>query len=287
MRRTFERVLAGALLTAVIASPAGAAEPRKQARGAEVAGGLSKASLAKLRSSDPAEIGAGLDDARLAGPKATAAVAPIAALLGAGLPYRLAEAAIDTLGDIGAPDGAAAIAPYASHRDLKVRRAAVRALARSVGAQGTAVASATLRASLSDPDGLVRASAATGLGALRARGAVPDLFLALDRKVYEAAVSIGQLCDAAECEAFMGRLGKIPLDVLTTAVDQILFRPATELGDDVKIGIVDRVRDLGTRDANKFLRDVAARWPKGGSAKVRSELDSAINATMSSPGGEP
>ena len=116
--------------------------------------------------------------------------------------------------------------------------------------------------------------------------AVLVLFLALDRHVYEAAVSIGQLCDVSECDALVGRLGKIPFDVVTTGLDQILFRPSTEVSDDVKVSIIDRVRDLGTRDANKFLRGILGRWGKTSSAKVRGELDAAVLATMSSPGSD-
>jgi hypothetical protein len=247
---------------------------------------MSQELLAKLRSDDVEELRAGLADARSLGPKAAAAAAPIMAQLGSGLPYGVAQAAIETLADLESPDSAAAIAPYARHRDLKVRRAAVKALGKAVGAS-TALAATTLRSSLSDPDSQVRAAAATGLGALKAKVAVKDLFLALDRHVYEAADSIGQLCDAGECQALAGNLGKIPFDVMTTGLDQMLFRPASEVSDDVKVGIVTRVRDLGTRDANKFLRGVQSRWPRSASARVKKEIDAGVAATLSSPGSDP
>ncbi len=275
-------VLAGALL-ASSALGEGKAKPAKKAVAAVAA--LSPETLAHLKSEDPMELRSGLDDARMAGKDAAAAVPQIAALLRAGLPYGIAEAAIDTLGDIGAPDGVAAIAPYARHREPRVRRAAIRALTKTTDPAGVAVAATTLRAGLSDPDPQVRALSATGLGSLRATAAVRDLFLALDHKIYEAAVSLGQLCQGAECDTLLGKVGKIPFDVVTTGLDQVLFRPASEVSDDQKLAVVTRVRDLGTRDANLFLKQVQGRWPKTGSVKVKREIDNAVLATLSSPGG--
>ena len=244
---------------------------------------MTAASLAKLKSADLAIVREGLDDARLAGKRAAPAVPAIVALLTNGVPYAVAEAALDTLGDIESPDASPTIAMYERHRDPTLRRAAVRALAKTQGP----MAAPTVRAALSDPDSRVRAEAATGLGALKAKAAVGDLFLALDHRVYEAAVSIGQLCEGAECDTFMSRLGKVPFDVMTTGIDPILFRPASEVGDEAKIAIVDKVRDVGTREANGFLKQIGARWPKKGSAKVKGEIDAAVLATLSSPGGPP
>ncbi len=295
MRRTLRRgiVAVAALCLMVAVTGAGAPsavlaagpKPAKTGKGGESATGLPAASLAKLKSNDLLEVRAGLDDARMAGKDGAAAVPQIAALLASGLPYPLAEAAIDTLGDIQSADGPAAIAPYARHRETRIRRAAIRALAKAIGPSAVAVAAPTLRTALSDPDPQVRALAATGLGSLRAKAGVLDLFVALDHKVYEAAVSIGQLCEPADCDALVGRLGKIPFDVVTTGLDPILFRPANEVSEAQKIALVDRVRDIGTHDANTFLKDVLARWPKTGSAKVRREIDAAVLATVTSPGG--
>jgi HEAT repeat protein len=257
------------------------ATPPGKSNAAPVAPPLSAASVAKLKSPDLNVVKDGLDDARLAGRNAASAVPAIAKLLASGLPYPTAEAALDTLGDIESPEASLAIASYAHHRNASIRLAAVRALAKT----GGAIASPTLRGSLADPDAHVRAAAATSLGALKAKGAVADLFLALDHHFYEAAVSIGQLCEASECDAFLGRLGKVPFDVMITGIDPILFRPSTDVSDEAKVAIVDKVRDVGTREANHFLKDIGARWPKKASPKVRSEIDAAVLATMASPGG--
>ena len=52
--------------------------------------------------------------------------------------------------------------------------------------------------------------------------------------------------------------------------------------DDAKIKIVARVRELGTQEANKYLRDVQSRWTPPNSPKVRQALDQAVLATSGS-----
>jgi HEAT repeat protein len=229
----------------------------------------------KLASNDETQIRNALDDIRLAGKAAAPAAPQIAKLLQRGVSASLAEAVCDTLGDVESPDSSPAIVPYAWHRDAKVRRAAVKALAKTKGEGSTA----TLRHSLSDNDPVVRGFAATGLGSLKAKEAVPDLLDALDHKVAESATSIGQLCSPQECETFMGKLGRMPFDVMTGGFDQMLFRPDTELNDDAKVKIVGRIRELGTTESNKFLRDVQTRWPAKWSKRVKQAIDQAVLAT--------
>ena len=143
---------------------------------------------------------------------------------------------------------------------------------------------AALRAALSDPDAGVRGLSATGLGNMKARDAVGDLFTALEHKVAEAAASIGQLCAAADCERLTAKLGSVPFDVITGGLDQILFRPASDVPDDLKIKIVGSVRELGTGEANRFLRDVQGKCPRDWSSRVKQAIDQAVLATASSPG---
>jgi hypothetical protein len=229
----------------------------------------------KLSSTDETQIRAALDDIRLAGKAAAPATPAITKLLARGVSASLAEAACDTLGDMESPEASPAIVPYASHREAKVRRAAVKALAKTKG-EG---AVATLRHSLTDSDPVVRGFAATGIGALKAKEAVPDLLDALDHKIPESATSIGQLCSPAECDTFMGKLGRLPFDVMTGGFDQMLFRPDTDINDDGKVKIVGRIRELGTTEANKFLRDVQSRWPGKWSKRVKQAIDQAVLAT--------
>jgi len=280
MRRAVWKLGGAAILAGVVASVSDA-----RAAGEAKGGGVfPAASLAKLKSDDPAVVRAALDDARLAGVGASAAIPAIGALLKSGLSYPLAEAAIDTLAELEPRDNSPFV-PYALHRVPKVRVAAIRALAKTPSGPGMATAASVLQAALRDPDVLVRGTAATGLGALKAIAAVPDLFLALDRHVYEAASSIGELCNPAECAMLTARIGSVPFDVITTGLEPMLFRPDAQVREDVKVAIVTKVRDVGTREANKFLANLQRRWSKTGSAAVKRALDAGVIATSSSPGG--
>lgn len=229
----------------------------------------------KIRSGDAAQIREALDELRIAGAGGAPAAVAVAEVLAKGLPLPLTEAAIETLGDLEAEAGSAAVAPYAVHRNPKLRRMAVKALVRTKGA----AAATALRRALSDNDPIVRGTAASGLGAMKSKDSVSDLFLALDHKVNEAAASIGQLCSPEQCERFVAKLGPLPFDVVTSGLEQILFRPSADVSDDVKVKVVGRVRELGTLEGNKFLRDVQQRWPAGSSPRVRQAIDQAVLAT--------
>lgn len=236
---------------------------------------MTPAMLQKLKSGDEAQMRAALDDLRLAGKAAAGAAPQIAELLGRGMTAPLTEAALDTLADMEAEAASEAVAVYARHRDVALRRAAVKALLKTKGP----AAVKALRRALSDSDPMVRGVAATGLGTLKSKDAVPDLFTALDRKMGEAAAAIGQLCTGGECDQLSAKLGRLPFDVVTGGLDQVLFRPGAEVTDDDKIKVIGKLRELGTQEANKFLKDVQSRWPKGGSARVRQSIDQAVLAT--------
>ncbi len=244
---------------------------------------LPRDAIKRLKSGDPAQVKAALDDVRMSARDGAAAVPAVAELLRQGLPMPLTLAAIDTLGDTESEGASEALGWYAHHRDPGIRRAAVTALART---RGLAAAKA-LRAALSDPDPGVRGLSATGLGSLKARDAVPDLFTALGHKVNEAAASIGQLCVGGECDQLAAKLGSVPFDVVTSGLDQVLFRGGKDVDDDLKVKIVGRVRELGTGEANHFLRDVQGKWPATGSQRVKQAIDQAVLATASSPGSAP
>lgn len=229
----------------------------------------------KLKSEDPNELRAALDEIRIAGRSASHLSGDVASLLDRGVSRVLTEAALETLADLEVESVGPAVAPYAAHRDVKIRRLAVQALARCKGA----LAVRTLRQRLSDADPMVRGIAASGLGSLKAKDTMPDLFVALDHKVPEAAASIGQLCAPKECDDFASRLGRQPFEVMTGGFDQILFRPATEVSEDAKLKVLGKLRELGTADSNKFLRDVQKRLPKTASPRLKQSVDQAIAAT--------
>jgi HEAT repeat protein len=228
---------------------------------------------ADLKSGNADKIRTALDEIRLAGKGGgTAFVVPIVELLQKGVTSQLAEAALDTLADLEAEAASAVIAEYTQDRNVRVRQAATKALVKTKGA----AAIKALVHSLSDQDPMVRGVAANGLGQMKAKAAIGDLFLALDHHVNEASVAIGMLCGAQECEQLGSRVGKIPFDVVSGAIEQALFRP--DVPDDTKIKLVGRIRELGTNEANKFLRETAKRWSQG-SARVKQALDQAVQAT--------
>jgi hypothetical protein len=274
----------GVLALALLSSQAFAQKPadkpadkkdRKSAGAGAPAAIDVKPIVAKLKSGDEGQIKDALDEARLAGPGGAAAAPVVAEILTRGMSLPLTQSAIETLGDLESETGSAALAQYAVHRNAKVRRAAVKSLTRTKGA----AAATAMKRALSDGDAVVRGTAASGLGALKAKDAVPELFVALDHRVNEAAVSIGQLCNVEQCEQLAAKLGKVPFDVVTGGLDQVLFRPVADVNDDAKVKIVGRIREQGTLEGNKFLKDVQKRWPAGSSPRVRQAIDQAVMAT--------
>jgi HEAT repeat protein len=238
--------------------------------------------IKRLKSGDPSQIKSALDDVRVSGKAGAAAVPAIVELVERGQPPAITQAAIDTLADTESEAASVALAWYARHRNVGLRRAAVVALAHTRGA----VAIKALRVALSDPDPGVRGVSATGLGTLKAKEAIGDLFVALDHKVAESSASIGKLCAGNECDKLAAKLGggSLPFEVVTSGLDQALLRGPPDVSDDIKIKIIARVRELGTAEANRFLRDVLGKWPKSGSPRVRQAIDQAVLATSGSPG---
>jgi HEAT repeat protein len=194
--------------------------------------------IKRLKSGDPAQVAAALDDVRVAGKAGAPAVPAIVDLLAHGLSPELTQSAVDTLGDTESEAATPALVWYARHRNVAIRRGAIQALARTRGP----VSVRALRAGLSDPDPAVRGFAATGLGTMKAKEALGDLFVALDHKVVEASPSIGELCVGDECDKLAQKLGTMPFEVITSGLDVALFRAPADVNDDIKIKIVARVR---------------------------------------------
>lgn len=272
MRLSYLGILAALLL----AAPASAAPPKPAPPAAKPAPKVDTAgAITKLKSGDEGQIRQALDDLRVAGPAAASAAGEVSSLLNKGLNDVLTVQAIDTLGDLESPDGSPVLALYSTHRNVALRRASVKAMVRTKGP----TAATALRRALGDQDAQVRGVAASGLGALKAKDAVPDLFIALDHKVAEAAASIGQLCNPEQCEQLAQKIGKLPFDVVTGGLEQVLARSAADMPDDAKIKIIGRVREMGTGEANRFLKDVQARLPKETSARIKQAIEQAIKAT--------
>ena len=278
MARAVRIAVLAATTTLAIAANTASAETR--APGATPVKLDTKALEAALGASTEDAVLAALGTIREAGEGGAALAPAVEKLLDRGTTVTLGKAAMETLATLGKPSSSAAIRPYLRHRTPELRRAAVRALGKTKGPEAVA----GFREGLRSDDGMLRGYSASGLGALGAKEALPDLFLALDRGVVEAATAVGQLCAGAECKKLTGYLGKLPLDVVTSGIDAALFR-SPPLDEALLLDLVTAVRELATPEAGKYLADVASRWPATGSQKVKKALDQAVAMIPGSLGG--
>jgi hypothetical protein len=233
-----------------------------------------KEARASLESSESSRIETALVNIRMAGKDGggRALTKDIVTRLDKGLPRELIKKALETLTDLEDPAGIPACDAYMAHRDPEVRLTAVRCLGAAKGPQSTKA----IRAALGDVDPRVHATAATLLGEAKANDAVPDLLIALDKGVNEAAVSIGMLCNPAggECDQLLNRMKSKPFDVISSGLQQILARK--EVPDDYKKKVITQVRELASAKAREFLETVKKSWPPNGSKAVAVALDKAI-----------
>jgi len=238
----------------------------------------------KLKSTDAGRILEGLAEVKANPRAAPTAVALVEEILRRGATADVAEAAIETLGAAGAASSSAVIRPYARHRLMDLRHAAILALASTKGPE----AALAFREGLRQSDAFVREASAEGLGRIGASDAVGDLFLALDRGVSKAGPAIGGLCGPAECLKLAGQLGPQGGGALARGLDPVFFR-ASALPDETLVAIAGQLRNLHTMEASAYLASVLSRWPKKGSQKVRNALageDAAISKPQGA-GGKP
>lgn len=193
-------------------------------------------------------------------------------LLAKGTTLKITLNSLGVLGALGEAKSSRVIAPYVRHRSGPVRQVAANALLQTKGPDAVEALRGALRSS--DPE--VRDIAARGLGDLKAKEVLPDLFQSLDQRVFAAAVSIGKLCDPSECMKFMEQLKKLQLEVITSGTDHLLFRPASEVDDKTKLAVIEKIAELRTMPATDYLVSVYKRWPKDGSKSLKKELGEVI-----------
>jgi hypothetical protein len=276
--------LLAAASACVTVAQAEAAPPVKTAATAEKAPKpvkpvkIAKATLAMLSSKSDADVHAGLDVLRLAGPAAVAASPEVAAILDRGAHIDLTVAALSTLGDLGPSDTAASVIPYAGHRDLPIRRAAVAALG-DLHAHGEH-ALAALRRALGDADDTVRASAARALAMPEAAPLAADLVRAMDHKVGHSGLALGVSCTGDTCIELAARFDSVAPDVdVNAGLDHIIER--TDLGDELKMRVLEKVGSVDSthrQAARVYLASLrsAERWPKGASPALTRARDAAL-----------
>jgi HEAT repeat protein len=193
-------------------------------------------------------------------------------LLSRGASVSVLSRAIETLGILAQPSSGAALAPYAQHRTPELRRAALRALI----ATKSPLAGDVLRRALHGSDASARSIAARGLGELNVRAAVPELFGVLPKDVAEAAQSLGLLCVGAECEKFIGMLGKLRFEVMESGIVPLLLRAPADVADELKLKVIERLRRMATAPANQLLQTALAKFPADGSPAVKRGLERAV-----------
>lgn len=228
----------------------------------------------ELEQGDPATQERVLEELATARGKDAEKAAQLAAgVLTRGASVRLSELALAALEQLAQPATTRAVVPYSRHRNADLRQRATRALARTGGPEAVIA----LRAALRGSDPALRGVAASGLATLGATEAVPDLFLVLSKDVPEAAGAIGKLCPAADCRKFVELLGKLPFDPMQAGLEPILLRKETEVPEDLKLELLERLRKLQTQEVRTFLAVVLARYPASGSARVKAALTAAAS----------
>jgi hypothetical protein len=253
------------------APPKGAGKPAQAAPAGPPKPKLDVPALQKqLESGDEAQALAALDTIQKSGDPVGASLVEV--LLSRGASVTVLGRAIETLGILALPGSGAALVPYAQHRTPELRRAALRALI----ATKSPLAGDVLRRALHGNDAAQRSIAARGLGQLNVRSAVPELFVVLPKEVAEAAQSLGQLCVGAECEKFIGLLGKLRFEVMESGIVPLLLRPQADVADELKLKVIERLRRMATQPANQLLQTTLAKFPADGSPKVKQGLERAL-----------
>jgi hypothetical protein len=173
-----------------------------------------------------------------------------------GLPADLLDLAITTLTALEQVNSGPLLFELLVHRRPEVRLRAIEAIA-MINPNG---ADSAFVAALSDSDVRVRGRAATALGEIGARSALPTLFYALDRGVIEASGAIGRVIPADQVSRLTGYLNKLPLSTLGPALIQVLERK--DIAEQVKLEVVARFQELGTSEAKACLMDFLSRAGK-------------------------
>jgi len=226
-----------------------------------------------LESGNEPEKLAALDElGKQTGANAAPAALRVNEVLARGGSVALVTRALDAAGKLAQPSSTAAIVPYGRHRSSDIRVAATKALARTGGPD----AIAALRAALHGDDRAARGVAASGLATLKAKASIGDLFSVLAKDVPEAAGSIGELCEGAECAKFVDLLGRLPFDLMQSGLAPLLLRPESEVPAEFKLEVLERLRKLQTEEATKFLETIRSSYPENGNAWVKYGLEQAV-----------
>ncbi len=273
-------LLIGTALLGALATPSLAAPPKAGAKPVKVAAAAAAPSKPKLdaaavqkqlESGDAAQALEALETIQKSGDEPVGA-SLVEVLLSRGASVPVLARAIETLGILAQSSSGVALSPYTQHRTPELRRGALRALI----AIKSPLSGDVLRRALHGSDASARSIAARGLGELNVRAAVPELFSVLPKDVAEAAQSLGLLCVGAECDKFIGLLGKLRFEVMESGIVPLLLRPQADVGDELKLKVVERLRRMATGPANQLIQTALAKFPPDGSPRVKLGLERAL-----------
>lgn len=209
------------------------------------------------------------------------AVDALAAFLRRGQPDALADHALAALGVMRLPRALGVLADFAHHRRAEARRQAYRSIARV----DDPAASDVLARGLRDSDSGVRGVCAEALGERHAVETLDLLFLALDRRVPEAAVAIGRIGDARSVARLHDELGRQPIAVVLSADEAFLRR--ADLDERVKLDIVGRLGEVAVPAVKAFLEGMLATLDLRDLPRLRAALSDTARRIAVPPGPVP
>jgi hypothetical protein len=197
----------------------------------------------------------------------------LARVLRSGRSDEVTNRALTALRGLAHPSAIDVLVEFTHHRRAGARRLAYQALAAIQDRRVPAL----LEQGLRDSDRNVRATCARSLGEIGANQSVGTLFLAFDRGVVEAAISIGKLGSRQQLTQFNEHLGNMPLSVMLSGYTEFVRR--SDLPDEVKIDIIGRLGEVSGPMVRVFLQRYLDTLPTRGRA-ANSRLRTVVIDTL-------
>jgi hypothetical protein len=201
-------------------------------------------------------------------------IAPLARLLRSGRSDEVTDRALTALQGLAHPSSIDVLVEFTHHRRARARRLAYEALAAIQDRRIPPL----LEQGLRDSDRTVRGNAARSLGEIGARQSVDTLFVAFDRGVVEAAISIGKLGDRASLTRYTEYLGRMPLSVMLSGYGEYLRR--NDIPEEVKIEVVGRLGEVSGPMVRAFLQRYLDTFPTSGRAAQRNRVRTVVIDTL-------
>jgi hypothetical protein len=257
------------LLAVLAASRAQAAEGAPKRKAPRATAGLSLEEVAvMLSSASPDEVRLALETAPTLHNRQITPL--LIERVRAGLKPELLLVAIDALAAQSDARSAELLVQLTRHRRAGVRARAALALA----ALKAEVSEPALVRALSDSDEEVRDAAADGLALMGAKRSLPALFQAFDRGVGKAGSAIGQLVDPGSLPRVTSYFGRVSFVGLAPVLDALFAR--RNLGDDVKLGLVQNIAKQNNADARGYLEGLGEKLPSDASGNLRRTITETV-----------